>query len=151
MSRKIEEEIAAGGIIFRPGEGGQARVLLVHRPKYGDWSFPKGKAEKGESLEETARREVKEETGLDCRLVRRLDPVRYRYRSRKGSPREKVVHYWLMRPEGSADEQQTVPNKEVDLFEWLAPSDATARLSYEGDREALGSVPAVELSRTLAS
>ncbi|HVF88531.1 MAG TPA: NUDIX hydrolase [Blastocatellia bacterium] len=151
MSRKIEEEVAAGGIILIAGEDEQARVLLVHRPKYDDWSFPKGKARKGESPEETASREVKEETGLDCRLVRRLDPVRYEYRSRRGSPKKKVVHYWLMRPEGSAGERRTVPNEEVDLFEWLAPSEAIARLSYEVDREALGSVSALELSRTLAS
>ena len=135
MSEKREEEIAAGGIILSFDETGPARVLLVHRPKYDDWSFPKGKAEEGERPEETALREVKEETGLDCRILLRLDPVRYEYRSRKGSLRDKVVHYYLMRPE--AGRQQTVPNAEVDLFEWLEVSQASARLSYEADRSAL--------------
>lgn len=139
MSDELEEEIAAGGIILSARDGQEARVLLVHRPKYDDWSFPKGKAEEGESLEETALREVKEETGLDCRIIRRLDPVRYRYRSRKGALRNKAVHYYLMRPESgnSAVEQETVANAEVDRFEWLAPSKAAARLSYDADRDAL--------------
>lgn len=141
MSEKIEEEIAAGGIILGSDEAGPARVLLVHRPKYDDWSFPKGKAEEGERPEETALREVKEETGLDCRILLRLDPVRYEYRSRKGSLREKIVQYYLMRPEAGAGRQQTVPNAEVDLFEWLEVSQASARLSYEADRKALQSAP----------
>jgi 8-oxo-dGTP pyrophosphatase MutT (NUDIX family) len=139
VSDRVEEEVAAGGIIFSARDGEEARVLLVHRPKYDDWSFPKGKAEEGESLEETALREVREETGLDCRIIRRLDPVRYRYRSRKGALRDKAVHYYVMRPDssGGAAEPEPVANREVDRFEWLAPSKASGRLSYEADRDAL--------------
>ncbi|HYP29121.1 MAG TPA: NUDIX hydrolase [Blastocatellia bacterium] len=140
MSEKRAEEVAAGGIIFTGGE--EPKVLLVHRPKYDDWSFPKGKAEAGESLEATALREVREETGLDCRIVRRLDPVRYEYRSRKGPLRNKVVHYYLMSCGGGGGpvERETVANEEVDRFEWLTASEASGRLSYEADREALRSL-----------
>lgn len=140
MSEKRVDEVAAGGIILTEGE--EPKVLLVHRPKYDDWSFPKGKSEEGESLEATALREVKEETGLDCRIVRRLDPVRYEYRSRKGSLKNKVVHYYLMSCGSGRGpvERETVANEEVDRFEWLTASEASGRLSYEADRDALRSL-----------
>ena len=84
---------AGGGLVVRPGESGHV-VALVHRPRYDDWSFPKGKLDRGESFEDGALREVEEEIGLRCRLGKELSPVTYR--DRKG--RSKVVRYWLMEP-----------------------------------------------------
>ncbi len=117
---------AAGGVIVRR-EGGELEVALVHRPKYDDWSLPKGKLDRDEGWEEAALREVEEETGLRCRLLEELDPISYR--DPKGRP--KLVRYWLMEPVSGSFE----PNKEVDRFEWLALDDALARLTYEHDRE----------------
>ena len=70
-----QHEKAAGGVVVRDGE-----VVVVHRPRYEDWTLPKGKLDPGETLEEAALREVEEETGLRCRLVRELPPVAYRDR-----------------------------------------------------------------------
>jgi 8-oxo-dGTP pyrophosphatase MutT (NUDIX family) len=130
---------AAGGIVLRPGSGGATEVLLVHRPRYDDWSLPKGKADAGERDEETALREVEEETGLRCTLG--VPAGRTRYRDSKG--RDKVVHYWLMEPEsGSADTDDAfTPNDEVDEVRWCTQADAVSRLSYAHDRSLLAKAP----------
>jgi 8-oxo-dGTP diphosphatase len=120
---------AAGGLILRPVDG--ARMLaLVHRPRYDDWTFPKGKLHPGETDEQTALREVAEETGLRCTLVRDLGTVRYR----DGDDRPKVVRYWVMEAKG---EEAFVPNAEVDELRWLSEADASQLLSYEHDRALL--------------
>jgi 8-oxo-dGTP pyrophosphatase MutT (NUDIX family)/phosphohistidine phosphatase SixA len=108
-------------------------VLLVHRPRYDDWTFPKGKAHAGESDEETAVREVEEETGIRAVLGAELPSSRYR----DSHGRDKVVRYWTMRPQsGSFD-----PHAEVDEILW-APLDAAAtRLSYARDLEVLRALP----------
>jgi 8-oxo-dGTP pyrophosphatase MutT (NUDIX family) len=125
---------AAGGIVHRRGPVGETEVLLVHRPRYDDWSLPKGKADPGERDEETALREVEEETGLHCRLG--APAGRTRYRDSKG--RDKVVHYWLMEPPGDAEEASSfVPNHEVDELRWCTVPEATERLSYSHDRKLL--------------
>ena len=85
---------AAGGIVVRHRDDGVVEILLVHRPAYDDWSFPKGKCEDGESEEEAAVREVEEETGLRCILAGELATTRYR----DGRGRPKTVRYWLMTP-----------------------------------------------------
>ena len=131
---------AAGGVITRAGAGG-LEVLVVHRPRYDDWSLPKGKAEPGESDEETAVREVEEETGYRCTLGAELATIRYR--DRKG--RNKQVHYWFMTvvPDpawGPAGEPPFVPNDEVDERRWISPAGAATLLSYEADRELLRSL-----------
>ena len=113
---------AAGGVVIRDG-----RVAIVHRPRYDDWSFPKGKLDEGESSEDAALREVEEETGLRCRLLDELEPVAYV--DPKG--RRKVVRYWRMEPVSGA----FAANEEVDALEWLALEAALARLSYERDHE----------------
>ena len=118
---------AAGGIVRRDGE-----VLVVHRPKYDDWSFPKGKLDEGESWEDGALREVEEETGLRCSLGAEIASTSYT--DSRGRP--KVVRYWLMRPEAGEFE----PSDEVDEIAWLSPEDAVARLSYARDRELLESL-----------
>jgi 8-oxo-(d)GTP phosphatase len=117
---------AAGGVVRRGGE-----VLLVHRPKYGDWTFPKGKAKRGESDKECALREVEEETGLRCRLGRELASTRYR-----ALAGPKVVRYWEMTPfDGSFS-----PTAEVDEVRWLPPGRAAALLSYGRDLNVLESL-----------
>ena len=84
---------AAGGVVVRHGDG-ESEVLLVHRPRYDDWTFPKGKAEPGESDEECALREVAEETRLDCKLVRELPSTSYR---RQGPSQTRAVLAYGMR------------------------------------------------------
>ena len=130
---------AAGGIVLRRGPKGVWEVLIVHRPRYDDWSLPKGKADAGERDEETALREVEEETGLRCTLG--APAGRTRYRDSKG--RDKVVHYWLMEPESgaAAADGAFVPNDEVDAVRWCTLADATARLTYSHDRKLLAKAP----------
>ena len=119
---------AAGGIVVRPDEDAD-QVLLVHRPKYDDWSFPKGKLDDGEHEEAAALREVEEETGLRCRLDRHVGAVTYT--DRMGRP--KIVRYWTMTPlEGAF-----APGDEVDAVRWLSAPDALALLSYVHDRDLL--------------
>jgi 8-oxo-dGTP pyrophosphatase MutT (NUDIX family) len=129
--------LAAGGIVI-DNETGTPRVLLVHRPSYDDWSFPKGKLDPGETVEEAALREVREETGLECRIIRKLATMRYAYRTRnKGRLRPKAVHYFLME-RVSGDIQ--VPGDEVDRAEWFDFDEAARELSYEQDRKLLASL-----------
>jgi 8-oxo-dGTP diphosphatase len=118
---------AAGGVVVRPGESGAPEVLLVHRPAYDDWSFPKGKCEDGESEEDAAVREVEEETGLRCRLEHELATTRYR--DARGRP--KTVRYWLVTPVGGRLEAAN----EVDDARFVPFGDARALLTYARDRE----------------
>ena len=120
----MEPEVRAAGGVVRREDG---RIAVVHRPRYDDWSLPKGKLDAGETYEQAAVREVREETGLEAELERELSSTSYR--DRKG--RAKLVRYWLMSPRGG-DFQ---PNDEVDEVRWLAPADAVELLSYERDRE----------------
>jgi len=133
-----EQIVAAGGLVIDDSTK-PPRVLLVHRQRYDDWSFPKGKALPGESLAQTALREVSEETGLQCRIISEFASVQYEYRSQKGHARPKMVHYYLMRAEGT-DAVGDTPDPdgvEVDKLEWLTPVQAAERLSYEYDRNLL--------------
>jgi 8-oxo-(d)GTP phosphatase len=123
---------AAGGVLRRVSPNG-IEVLLVHRPRYDDWTLPKGKAEPGETDEETAVREVEEETGLRASLGIELPSTRYR----DSQGRDKVVRYWTMRPESGSFE----PHGEVDAIEWTPIADAGSKLSYERDAEVLRAVP----------
>jgi 8-oxo-dGTP diphosphatase len=129
---------AAGGIVLRRGPKGAWEVLVVHRPRYDDWSLPKGKADAGERDEDTALREVEEETGLRCTLG--APAGRTRYRDSKG--RDKVVHYWLMEPQSiDGGDDAFVPNDEVDAVRWCSVPDATALLTYSHDRKLLIKAP----------
>ena len=119
---------AAGGIVCRPGENG-VEVVLVHRPAYDDWSFPKGKLERGEDEEAAAVREVEEETGLRCRLERELATTRYR----NALGRPKTVRYWLMTPVGGA----LAAANEVDDARFVPAVEALELLTYERDRALL--------------
>lgn len=119
---------AAGCVVWRRGDAGETEILVIHRPRYDDWSLPKGKVDEGETDEECALREVEEETGLRCRLGRELPSVRYRDRS----DRPKVAMYWLAEP---ADGAGARPQNEVDAVEWLGLAAARERLTYGHDRD----------------
>jgi 8-oxo-dGTP pyrophosphatase MutT (NUDIX family) len=121
---------AAGGLVTRSDPTGAPEVLLVHRPRYDDWTFPKGKALPAESDEDTAVREVEEETGLRCELEDELPSTVYR--DLRG--RQKVVRYWRMRPVGG---QEHVKSDEVDELAWVPLEEADLRLTYDRDRQLL--------------
>ena len=125
----------AGGLIVRRRTG-QLEVAVVHRPMQQDWSFPKGKLEVGETFEEAAQREVLEETGFSCRLLRFIGHTEYI--DRKGRP--KVVAYWVMTAEAGSFKA----NEEVDELQWLGLQAASSLLSYERDRELLAVVGAAD-------
>jgi 8-oxo-dGTP pyrophosphatase MutT (NUDIX family) len=129
---------AAGGVVFRIGPRGP-EILVVHRPKYGDWTFPKGKLEPGESDEECARREVEEETGLVCARRDELPSTSYTDSQR----RPKRVRYWLMEPIGG----ELAFRHEVDEARWVSTDEASRLLTYERDIALLRSVPALIGSR----
>jgi 8-oxo-dGTP diphosphatase len=114
--------LAAGGLVLREGD-----IAVVHRPKYDDWSLPKGKLDKGEDFEQAAVREVEEETGLRCRLGRELGDATYT----DNKDRAKLVRYFEMHPESG----EFMPNDEVDEMRWVPVPDAMDLLSYEFDRE----------------
>jgi len=120
---------AGGGVVWRHGNGGEVEVLLVHRPRYDDWSLPKGKCDRGETERDAAEREVWEETGLRCRLGDELPETRYV--DHKGRP--KLVRYWEM----TVIEGTFAANDEVDEIRWLTVAEASDALSYVHDRPVL--------------
>jgi 8-oxo-dGTP diphosphatase len=125
--------LAAGAVVWRRRAGGTKgalEVLVVHRPRYDDWSFPKGKADLGERVQLTAVREVEEETGQRIRLGVPLDEVGYVVNGG-----HKRVSYWSGRLVGSA--QPFVPNDEVDEIAWVSPKAAQAMLSHDTDQRVL--------------
>ena len=124
---------AAGGLLWRRRDDGTLEVLVVHRPKYDDWTLPKGKLDPGESHETAAAREVWEETGMRGRLGRELPATRYH--DRHGRP--KRVRYWEMQVEEGGE---FVPNHEVDEVRWVDLDTAARMLSYERDRALLESL-----------
>ena len=128
---------AAGGVVWRPAAGpsddSAVEVAVVHRPRYDDWTLPKGKLGAGESELDGALREVFEETGYRVRPGRALGDVHY-LKSSDGESREKVVHYWAMEAIGGA----FTPSREVDELTWLSPEGARAVLTRQTDREVLG-------------
>ncbi|WP_181309570.1 NUDIX hydrolase [Nocardioides campestrisoli] len=120
--------VAAGAVVTRRG----GEVLLVHRPRYDDWSFPKGKLDPGEHVTGCAVREVEEETGLRVRLGVPLPVLRYRT-----GGREKVVHYWCGRVVGDDSVEGHRRADEIDEAAWVSWREAERRLSYDRDREVL--------------
>jgi 8-oxo-dGTP diphosphatase len=135
---------AAGGVLWRPagtgtgttetGGGPSAEVALVHRPRYDDWSLPKGKLDDGEHPIVGACREVVEETGIHPVVGARLPTVAYQVPTKNGIA-PKTVDYWAMRAAGT--DHPFVPNDEVDALDWLPPDAARVRLSYQHDAEVL--------------
>jgi len=120
------EIAAAGGVLISRSDDGP-RIAVIHRPKYMDWSLPKGKLEEGEGWQEAALREVEEETGYRARPLDELERVSYRDRK----SRRKLVRYWLMEPV----EGQFAPHGELDELRWVSPEEADRLLTYEHDKE----------------
>ena len=116
---------AAGGVVIRERDG-RREVAVVHRPKYDDWSLPKGKLDEGEDWEQAALREVEEETGHRCAIEEELEPDSYV--DHKG--RIKQVRWFRMR----ALDGHFVAGDEVDELRWLEPREAVELLDYEHDR-----------------
>ena len=122
---------AAGGLLVRDGAEGP-ELALVHRPRYDDWSLPKGKLEPGESFEQAARREIEEETGFTCELGPELESSSYR--DHKGRP--KLVRWFRMTPGGGS----FAANDEVDELRWLNPAQAMAMVHYDHDRRLIATL-----------
>jgi 8-oxo-dGTP diphosphatase len=120
---------AAGAVVYRSGKDG-TEFAIIHRPRYDDWSLPKGKLDPGEDFESAAVREVEEEIGVVGALGEELPPVRYE--DNKGRP--KLVRYWLMEAE---DPPRFEPNDEVDKLKWWGADKALDKLSYKRDRSVL--------------
>jgi 8-oxo-dGTP pyrophosphatase MutT (NUDIX family) len=129
---------AAGGVVWRAvtvaNEDGDTRpsaeIVLIHRPRYDDWSFPKGKLNRGEAWRRAAIREVREETGLVCEPGDELPSTTYV--DPRG--RTKLVRYWIMRVVAA---EPWTPNNEVDQRRWVPIDDAGRVLTYAHDREML--------------
>ena len=138
MTRVIK---AAGGLVFRESSKGKLKVLAAHRPRYDDWGLPKGKADKGETPEETAIREVLEETGYHCRIVAPIEVTRYRVDNGV-----KEVQWFAMRP--LPDSPGFKKNKEVDEIRWLSRKRANALLDYENDRALVADPSIKKLARS---
>jgi 8-oxo-dGTP pyrophosphatase MutT (NUDIX family) len=131
LSMATEPVRAAGAIVWRvKGENENPQVLVVHRPRYNDWSFPKGKLELGETDLACALREVEEETGLQVVVGAELPTVEYR----DHKDREKTVAYWAMTVLGSCDDEAFVSNDEVDEMQWMPTEEARALLTYPIDQ-----------------
>lgn len=129
MTQKTDVVQAAGGVVWRRSPAGDVEVLLVHRPRYDDWTVPKGKLEAGEDHAEAALREVAEETGLRCALGPELPSTSYRDRR----DRPKLVRYWAMMP----TEGTFTPTDEVDEIRWLPLDLAETLLTYDRDMPVL--------------
>ncbi|RBY96657.1 NUDIX hydrolase [Blastococcus sp. TF02-8] len=140
MSSRAEARtvVAAGGAVWRPTGDGGIETAVVHRPRYDDWSLPKGKLDPGEHSLTAAVREVAEETGLTAVAGRRS--VTSRYRVPEG---DKRVDYWLMRVTGG----EFAPNEEVDELRWLSPGDAAALCTHDADRQVLADLARTDLPR----
>ena len=117
---------AAGGVVCRIGPSDETEIAIIHRPAYDDWTLPKGKVEPDESPENCALREVREETGFRCELLRPLGCTAYV--DRRG--RDKVACYWVMEVRGG----RFRPGIEVDKLVWLPVAQAVKRLTYPRDK-----------------
>jgi 8-oxo-dGTP pyrophosphatase MutT (NUDIX family) len=118
---------AAGGVLWRDDDDA-ARCAVIHRPKYDDWTLPKGKLDPGETHEQAAVREVHEETGWRAEVGVGLGEINYIHNGRP-----KIVLYWAMQ----AVDGRFEPNDEVDELRWMVPDLARALLTYDRDREVL--------------
>ena len=123
--------VSAGGVLYRPAEPKRYQVALVGRSAQGTWGLPKGTPSEGESIEQTALREVAEETGIKPKLVAPLGSIQYYFVARN-TRFHKVVHFYLMEAVGGDVSQH---DHEYDLVEWFDLDDAVERLSYPNEVE----------------
>ncbi len=134
---------AAGGIVIRRDGLGRIEIACIYREARGDWTFPKGKLDRGESFEEAALREVYEETGLHCEIVRFVGTTNYTHR--KGRP--KIVAYYLM----EVAHGEFAPNDEVDELVWLDVASVSNHLTWDRDQELFSIALNMPELRALAS
>ena len=134
---------AAGGIVHRFVLGGRVEIACIFREARGDWTFPKGKLDEGETFEQAALREVVEETGMACRVVRFVGTTNYTHR--KGKP--KIVAYYLM----SVNDGEFAPNEEVDELVWLPLEHVREHLTWDRDQELFDLVTQLPELRAQAS
>jgi ADP-ribose pyrophosphatase YjhB (NUDIX family) len=131
---RVEDLVSAGGIVYQQGDGGP-RVVLVGRLGDGLWGLPKGTPIEGESIEQTARREVREETGLEVEIERSVGSIEYWFtRLEQGTRFHKIVHHFLMRPTGGGLDKH---DHEYDVAEWFPARAAVERLTYRNEAELL--------------
>ena len=128
MARAGRTVYAAGAVVWQPGPDSTVEIAVIHRPRYDDWSLPKGKLDRGETEPLTAVREVFEETGFRVHLGSRITAVSYPI-----DQGIKKVRYWAARSIGG----EFVPNSEVDELIWLPVSEALKRVNYTQDRKVL--------------
>jgi 8-oxo-dGTP pyrophosphatase MutT (NUDIX family) len=130
----VEDLVSAGGIVYRRGPGG-TEVILCGRPSRGLWALPKGTPERAETLEETARREVSEETGLLVDIERKIGEIEYWFtRAEVGKRFRKRVHHYLMRPIGGDTANH---DHEYDEVRWFPIGEAKRRLTFTDEVEML--------------
>jgi 8-oxo-dGTP pyrophosphatase MutT (NUDIX family) len=140
----IEQAVSAGGVVWRKDPAGRLEVVVCGRRSDRIWGLPKGTPDDGEAIEQTALREVREETGLQVRLGAPLGTIEYWFTSR-GVRYHKQVHHWLMEPIGGDVSQH---DHEFDDVRWLAADEALTLLTYDGERELILKA-AQELGETL--
>jgi 8-oxo-dGTP pyrophosphatase MutT (NUDIX family) len=132
---RVEPAVSAGGVVYRRGEHG-TEVILCGRLHDGLWALPKGTPERGETIEQTAEREVREETGLGVDIVRSLGAIEYAFtRPAQGVRFEKTVHHFLMEPDGTGATDQH--DREYDRVEWFAAEEAMRIMTHHNERQVL--------------
>lgn len=133
MNRRlpIQRAVSAGGVVWRQSPGEAVEVVVCGRRSDRVWGLPKGTPDAGEAIEETALREVREETGLDVQLGERLGTIEYWFTS-NGVRYHKQVHHWLMKPVGGDVANH---DHEFDDVRWLKAADAVALLTYDGEKQ----------------
>ena len=134
---------AAGGIVIRSVSSGRFEVACIYREARGDWTFPKGKLDKGETFEQAALREVWEETGMHCQVIRFAGTTNYTHRKGK----HKIVAYYLM----SVAAGEFAPNDEVDELVWLPLEQVREHLTWDRDQELFDLVLTMSEVRAQAS
>lgn len=130
--RGVREAVSAGGVVYRVRDDGVVELVLVARPSSNLWALPKGTPEPGESIEETALREVAEETGLKVRIVAPVCSIEYSFKlAGQGVRIDKVVHHFLMQ---AHDGDVTLHDHEYDVVDWFETDEALRRMTYANER-----------------
>lgn len=132
MTKESQPILAAGAVLWRHADNDSIEIALVHRPRYDDWTLPKGKLDAGEHLLTCAAREIREETGAVAHFGPLLGEITYDVDGER-----KTVTYWAAR--AVEFHQPTAPAEEIGQVQWLSPSAARAVMTYDHDREILNS------------